>query len=611
MARSWDEIVTLMEERRRDETKLKRAMLDVRDRVNGDYVLPLYDVQGEPLMHPLAPQIIADAIESKSMRAASTQPQIICPAAYESEASRNAASRRRTALYAHWEDSNVHLASRRAFRHLAGYGTMCWIVDPDMRDGRARVQLRDPLTAFPEPRAPEDIRPVNDCGFIYARSPQALSRMYPTDSEGRDLSKMWDGIKSVNEMVDVIEWIDGDHYVWGLLGLRREHGRAAGGVYPRPLMTPMELRRIPNRAGMVPVAVGHTVTLDRIASSVQRITGIADMLDLFTALESIAAEKAVFPDRFVVGRDGRAPVIVGGGWKDGRSGETNLLYDVAQIGELVSTIGPNTGQVISRLERAARMSGGNPGLFGGELTGSLRSGQTVSALGSFAVDPAVAEMQDIMANHLALVNKAVAHVSKGYFGPKTYRLWSGRGSDPYMVEVKPDRDFANDENKVTYSFPGSDVNAITVALGQAVGTQMMSKATARMKHPMVDNPDHEAEQIAREQLEDALYAGLRQQMAAGQIPVPDGARIIELMRTMPVEKAIAQAQKEAQERQSAPAQDPSQEQPGLSMPGMGAESAPAEASQIPAPAQDLKDLRQLTIALNNRSTAPGVPAGVG
>lgn len=602
MAYTWDEIVSIMEERRRDEPALKRAMLDVRDRVNGDYVLPLYDVKGEPLVHPLAPQLIADAIESKSMRAASTNPQIACPALNESETQRLNAQRRRTALYAHWDDSNVLLSTRRGFRHLAGYGTVCWIVEPDMRDERARVSLRDPLTVFPEPRAPEDIRPVGNCGFIYARSAQALARMYPTDSQGRDLTRMWEGIKSVNEMVDVIEWIDGDYYVWGLLGLRRDHDRSASGMYPRPLLTPMELRRIPNRAGMVPVAVGHTVTLDRIASAVQRITGIADTLDMFTALETIAAEKAVFPDRYVIGGEGRTPVIVGGQWQDGRTGNTNVLMDARQVGELVSTVGPNTAQVISRLERSARLSGGNPGLFSGELTGSLRSGQTVSALGSFAVDPAVAEMQDIMAAHLSLVNRGIAGVSKGYFGAKSYRLWSGRGADPHMVEVRPNRDFADDTNKVSYAFPGSDVNAITVALGQAVGTQMMSKATARAKHPMVDNPDHEAEQIAREQLEDALYAGLRQQMVAGQIPVPDAARIIELMRTMPIEQAISQAQREAQERQATPTEDPAAQQPGLAMPGMGME-APAAPDAFQGATQDLRDLRQLTVALNNRSTA--------
>ena len=92
----------------------------------------------------------------------------------------------------------------------------------------------------------------------------------------------------------------------------------------------------------------------------------------FMALELIAQEKAIFPDRYIIGRSGQVPMIVGGEWKDGREGEVNVLLDAENIGELRSAPDQNTRVAIDRLERNARISTGTVPQIGGESYGALR-----------------------------------------------------------------------------------------------------------------------------------------------------------------------------------------------------------------------------------------------
>lgn len=571
--RPWHEIVDIVETRRRDDATLKQVMQDIRDRVNGDYVIPLLDVEGQPIAAPLAPQVIVSAIENVAMRAASTKPMIAVPQKYDSATASRAAAKGRQGFYGIWNESKfLKIGVRRAFRHLAGYGSLVIHVMPDTRDGLPRIEVRDPLYVYPEPRSPEDTRPVDDVAMIYAKPAGTVIRMFPTLPDGTDTMRVLGTAVRNNEAVDLLHWIDGDEIVYGVLGLRKERRLIQYGS-----VQPTELARVPNRAGMVPVAVGTAVTLDRMASSVSRIIGVADLLDRFTALEAIAAERAVFPDRYVLGRDGRPPMILGGEWKDGRTGEMNVIVDAAGVGELVSTIGPNTAQVKSSLERAARLTAADPGLFSGELNGSIRSGQTVNALGSFAVDPRVAEMQDIMGAHLETVNQAIAKVAKGYFQSKTFYLHSGKPSDHLLCEVKPDD--LPERTAVQYAFPGSDINQITVALGQMVASQMVSQETARAQHPLIDNPEQEAQRIVEEALHSATLDMVRARAAQGAIEPLDMANLLKAMRDGDLVQALIDVDRQARERQATPAPATAPE----SMPGLAADGPSAMSMVEPPP----------------------------
>ena len=614
MTLSWAEIEAVVVGRRNQDFYLKRDMMTVRDRTNGDYVIPLYDVQGQPISPALSPQIVVNAIESGAQRAASTRPNIFCPAINSTDLHMKRADTRRRATYATWSDNQMWLTVRRAFRHLWGYGTTALWAYPDFERGGVCMELRDPLTAYPEPRAPEDVSPPDDVAFVYGRTAAWLIRHYPTAPDGRDLIPRWRMAEQAGQMIDVLEWIDHDVIVLGALGVAYNRRTTRGAT---PIMGDgVELERTPNRAGMVPAAVPCAVTLDRIASQVMRITGIADVLDRMVALNQVAAERAVFPDRYVLGAEnGPPPALSGGSWKDGRSGDTNIVTNAKAIGELNSAQSQNAMQMISYLERAARMNGGDPAMFGGELTGSLRSGQTVNALGSFAIDPRVAEMQDILGAWLAVLNQGIVAVYKGYFGGRHFSMYSGRPGDTTLIDFTPNTDFETDSNVVAWAFPGSDVNAITVALGQAVGSQMMSRATARAKHPLVEEPDLEERSIVVEALRDALVQSIQTQVANPQMPMDpiDVAYALDRLNEGDnIETAIIKMHEAAQNRQATVAGQPQAGQIAApeTMPGIGgpASQQPPPPQAIPQPAQSVQNLRAMEVAYRNNTQQTPVPA---
>jgi len=93
-----------------------------------------------------------------------------------------------------------------------------------------------------------------------------------------------------------------------------------------------------------------------------------------------------------------------------------------------------------------------------------------------------------------------------------------------------------------------------------------------------------------------LLSAVQNQAAEGILPPGDLARIMDLVAHDKKElaEAVEQVQREAQERQAeqVPAMSP-EAQPGLALPGMGAESMPVEEEAPP----DAAGLEQLLGAL--------------
>jgi hypothetical protein len=607
----WDTIQSKMFSRRTADSALFTKMIDTKNRYHAELVMPIRDAAEEPEMPQLAPQLVHDGIENTAMRAGMALPQIAVPALEPGKEtgvrSQEYAAIRRRALYAGWDFSLWQLLQFRAYRQLAGYGTFAAVVVPDFAHQRARIELRDALTAYPELRNPGDMRPPIDAGFVYGRSQAFLDNNYPEaaaligphpDSDG-----MW----------DLVEWIDEDSIVIGVLGPRSMNGWDSHDVTAGSSNS-IELKRWRNRAECVPVAAPRRVTLDRIAGQMEAMTGAADWLDRLMALNVLAAEKNIFPDMYVLSDERDEAEIIGGEWQDGRTGQVNLLRGARAVGQLVSTTGPMTQSVINQLERAGRASGGASALAGGENPGSLRTGRAIDTLGSFSVDPRVKELQDIMSACLARsINPAIMEVEKGYWPDKKYVVFSGWSGDPGHVEYQPSKHFETTENTVNYAFPGTDISQVSVSVLQLVGGELMSKRTGRVKHPMVDDADAEGRQILRERMDAGVLASLEQQIVSGQLPVIDAAAIRKnLDKGLSLEDAIIDADEKARQRQASMAPPPNEEagemvppgaQPGLAMPGQGAEmlqQRPEGAPSIGAPPAGQQNLRDLLRAVKTR-----------
>lgn len=597
----WEDIHIIIVDRTRDRSPIITEAMRVRERYNGDVVIPLPDHENAPIHPDYSPNMVLDTVENLAMAAASTMPKIYAPAVSSETAPQKRAEKRRRVWQGVWEYSHWQMLSRRMYRHLAGYGTSAVMAVPDIRAKRTKVILYDPLGAFPEELAPEESRPPENVGFVTIRSSEYIRTWWP-DAIGTGPNKLpWEMLKEWQSW-EIVEWYDADDIVFGTLGPIDRAGQRQN--LTDQALHSVELSRMPNRAGQVPGFMPKRVTLDRIAAHVSKIVGIQDMFAYLTAVEIAAAEKAVWPDLYGIAADGRMPELITGDgkWLDGRTGEINLTTGVQALGLLQSTPGPMTTPTLDRLERSARIQGGNPAINSGELNGAVRSGQVISQLMASSTDPRIKEMHEIGEITMEVVNEAIAKVDKGYWGRRQISLYSGQGTDKTLVKYRP-ADVWEEScySSVEYDMAGFDVVSSGVALAGMNSQRLMSRKTAIARHPLTRNPDQEYTDVMIDDLIDSQMMAIRQMAQAGALAVTDLNNLIRKVQNgTPLVEAWDQVQREAQERQAqaAPAGAP-ETMPGAEQPVTAGIEQPAEelAPAIPGPGQNVANLREISNAL--------------
>jgi hypothetical protein len=614
MRRTWQEIVEVVEMRRSDNSALLNEMIAVRNRYNGDVVIPLGDTDTELNLPPITPSLVSESIDNVALRAASVMPAIDVPALNPTKQvgvrSREYAALRRHVYFGTWYSSALPILMRRAYRHLSGYASTTLIVVPDHKRMMPIVELRDPLGTYPEPKASEDLSPPIDCAMVYERSAAWIRACYPAARRENGGPVGIPG--SDAEMWDLVEWIDQWHTTIGVLGPRDPQDSSARDVLDAKAYPTFQLAAWENKAGMPTVVTMQRVTLDRIASQVANNVGMIDMLTRIMALALVAEEKAVFPDRFVLARPGEAARIItnGGQWVDGRQGQTNVVEGAANIGQLDSAPPQSTYQMADRIERSYRVSTGLVPQFGGETYGSLRTGRGMDAMMGVAVDPKVQELQDVMSFGLSHLNGIIAETWKGYWGGCKMELFSGWGGKSKIIEFDPAKIMESTANVVTYAIPGADVQSVTIQLGQLLGADAISLRSFREKHPWIGDPDDEAQTIDEEKLERAVFEAVLAQVQSGQMPLTFLAKLEKHRKeTGDIFGAIEKANTELQEEQAAIPPEPAagqgaapQVMPGLAagpeqMAGVTQDPAAMAAGPEIAPTEGQQGLSSLVSAL--------------
>jgi hypothetical protein len=323
----------------------------------------------------------------------------------------------------------------------------------------------------------------------------------------------------------------------------------------------------------------------------------------FMALELIAQEKAIFPDRYIIGRSGQVPMIVGGEWKDGREGEVNVLLDAENIGELRSSPDQTTRVAIDRLERNARISTGTVPQIGGESYGALRTGRGIDALMGASMDPRIQEMQEVMEAYLPHLNECVFATYQAHWGSKKFSMFTGYTGDFGQVDFTPEDHFETYDNVVSHSIPGADIQGTTIQLGQLLGMKGISLNTFRTRHPYIDDPEAEGRRVDEEQLEEAVMSAIQQQAVSGQLPIVYLAKIEKHRKNgLDIFESVQKADEEIREEQAAMAPEPMEGQ------AMAPEMAPGLAGGPeamgpqggPPPAGGPADAEQLMAALRAR-----------
>lgn len=607
--RDWQEIAEIIRTRMDARGTILTQMLEVRDRYNADFTMPWIDNVDHSDVPHVAPQLIAEAIDDGARRAASTMPDITVPAITRSTQvgprSREYAVIRRRALKGTWHQEKMKLKLRRAYRHLRGYDTCTLAVHYGPNEQMPRIKVRDPLSTFPDETACEDFDDIQNVGFVYGKSAAWLRAMWPKVryENGGPIKRQNDDIW------DVCEWIDGEAYQLGIIGPRDEFVRRQVVMHDKVDVT-FRLWSMENVLGVVPVVTGSIPTLDRLGASMASQVGATDLLGKLLTLEVIAAEKAIFPDIVAIQSDGGIARVQGGTrtLKDGRSGEINVLENVAGIDVLRTTPDPAGERAADRIERNFRIREHLTPQAGGETYGALRTGRGIDALLSAAVDPDIQEVQEVMEVALTRVNEHVLRCYRDVYGTTSFSLYTGEPTDDGFVEFEPRKHVETLENTVAYALAGADMNSLTLQLGQLKGMEAMATKTLRQYHPLIRDPEGEERRLMEEKLETTFFASLQQQAMTGQLPPDLWALLEETIRqesTPDIMQAFAKANEEYQRRQAElapPPEDPNmlgppEAQLGLAAgPTAGVQAAePPVGIQEPAPSQD--NLRELFNAL--------------
>ena len=565
--KSVDEIVAIYGARSQATDQIKSRMRTLRDYYNGDVIVPLPEINSDE--KSAVANLLAQGLDQTAMRIASTRPDIYCPPLDPArKRSRDNSDIKRKALFGWWENSRMDLQMAKRARYLIGYSNTVTQLRWNDATGCPEWHLRDPLTAYPATLlGVDDMRP-RDCIFGYERPLGWLHNNYP------DVGRVFqsDSDAGPDTAIELIEYVGEDETV--LIAMRGpvNTGLFATSVYGADDNLVVELERVPNRLGQTPVVIAQRISLDSAQGQFDGILGMYQMQARLMALEVIAVQKGVFPDTWLVGRAGETPQIVNPA--DGLTGDVGVIRG-GDLRDMQMQPGYMTNPAIDRLERAQRLTAGIPPEFGGESSTNIRTGRRGDSVLSAAVDFPVQEAQRILARSLQEENQLAIDMAKRYAGNKgkTFYVTTKNAKGP--VEYTPNVNFDSTENVVTYSQAGADVNNLVIGGGQRVGMGTMSKRSFMSIDPLVEDPEFEHDSVIAESLEEALLTSIQQQAVEGAIPPADLARIMDLVANNELElaKAVERVQKEAQERQAKQVDAAAPEaQPGLAMPGMGAEA---------------------------------------
>lgn len=562
----------------------------IRSICNGDYPLTLAELEKNE--RPVIANIVLSGIDQHAMRIASTIPNIICPPVKPTKSAIDRADDRRLTLQGWWYQNHVPRMLRRRARHLVGYASTPVMLRPGS-DECPIWEVRDPLATFPAPGAPEDLTPT-DCIFSFRRTRAWLQANYGLNvGTGRQTG--------MDVLIDILQYVDADEMVMVAVGTTDSNGSPRG-TESGPIA--VELSRVRNRIGMVPVVIPGRVTIDRLQGQFDQIVGMYEGEAKLWAYHLHAVKRGIFKETWLEARPNEAPNIIE--MADAYQGDVGVV-EGGQLQQFGPDPGVQTIQAINMLERNQRITGAIPAEFGGESPSNVRTDRRGQSVVGGAVDFPVQEHQELLAASLEAENRIAIAIAKEYWPnvTKTLVVPFGRG----QVTYTPSETFDTDMNRVSYAYAGADTNSLVIEAGQRVGMGTLSKKSFMRVDPLVTDADAEHDLVVVEALEAAFLQSIQQQASQPESPYDPVtmARLSELIyeKNMPLYQAVQKVHEEAQKAQDAQpqAQGPDA-QPGLAM--AGAPGTPQAAIQGPSPSQgNLKDL--LGSLRRVQGSAYGVP----
>lgn len=568
-------------------------MAEVQRMIDGDLVVPLPELNKNE--RDSVPNRADQGLKQFAQRIASALPNIWCPPLRPGfDNSEKRARDRRKAMLGWWTHSRLHLQLRQRARYLQGYGASPVRIFWDLDTGVPMWRNENPLSMFPSVmHGPQDMCP-EDCiierfeslGWLYENYPGPTTFLYKGGRPGSPPNR--------DQIFTLLEYVDDDECVLIALGAKPDEFTT-----PAPGSMTVELDRYPNRAGRCPIVIPRQIVLNRLKGQFDGMAGMHQTEAMLMAMSIIATKKGVFQDEWLVAHPNEQPEIIQIPKPDGTPG-------IVKGGALVPRgVDPQfqTNMTIDRLAAAQLQQSGMSSELQGLAPTNVRTGVRATELLSNVIDFPIQEAQELFAESLQEENRIAVAFAKNYGGTKSFYVnWNGTTGP---VTYQPDTTFETDQNIVTYPLAGADQAGLVISSGQRVGMGTLSKQGFMEIDPMIKDVEVEQDRITAEKLDDALLAGLAQQLASGQLPPVDGARIRELIATDAKElfEAVITAHQEAQARQATPAPPGAPE----TQPGLG---GPAQQPQI-GPSPDTQGLASLLQSLRTpqRMTPQEVMAG--
>lgn len=602
--KSADEILALYRQRVKLYGGLHSKMRQIQDIYNGTASIPLPEVERTAPAN--IPNLLAQGVDQMAGRIASVTPTITFAAKdpnKRSEHRRSVTASRVVSGY--WQSDRLMMKMKQRARHLIAYGMSPCVIRWDYKKKTPTWQVRNPMETFPSPDMQAGQTTPTDCIFAYRRSVGWLKSM----GYGPAVYQLAGNNDTPHDyQMLMLEYID-ENGTTLLLTAHQDDSQ----YYQIPHNTysgrriAVTLEHLENPTGQSMVSVPMRVTLDTAQGQFDNMIGMYYHQAKLMALESIAVEKGIFPDTYLVSRPGEVGRFLDGP-HDGRTGMVNVISG-GDIKEVQSQPGYLTNPTIDRLERSQRVSAGIPPEFGGESGSNIRTGRRGDAVLSAVIDYPVAEAQENFGFAISEENKAGLELAKRRLGNEPTTIYVGTGNTNSAVTYKAAEVFKETEHVVSYPVVGSDLNQLMIGMGQRIGLGIMSKESAATLDPFVDNPEVERDRVTAEGIEQALVQSIQNQAAQGAIPPLVLAKIMRLVRTDKMElaeafakvteDAAAEAQKEKEENA-----EPSAEAM-MAPAAMAAMAGPQAADAIPGASQTQESLGNMLNTLRKGSRDPG------
>ena len=606
--RSVDDILALYKQRSKEYMTLHGKMRTIQSVYNGTMQIPLPELEQSEM--PSVPNLLAQGVDQMSGRIASVIPNVTFATKSDSRSEQRRAMTAGRVATGWWQLDRLPIKLKQRARHMIAYSMSPCVIRWDAKTHRPMWHTRHPLETYPSTDViPGQCTPT-DVIFAFRRSVAWLKSM-GYGAQAAAVSGRWD-LHRDSQML-LLEYIDAEGTALVLTAQSAGDGEFYG--YSQDFndngsMKGVVLEYIPNALDMMPVTVPMRITLDGPTGQFDNMIGMYYQQAKLMALETIAVEKGIFPDTYLVSRPGEVGRFLDGP-HDGRTGMVNIISG-GDIREVQSQPGYLTNPTIDRLERNQRVTAGIPAEFGGESSTNIRTGRRGDAVLSAVIDFPVSEAQETFGYTLERENQIAMAMSKKFDGNNSRTIYVGVGNTSKAVTYVPNKVFAETDHVVSYPAAGTDLNSLMIGLGQRVGLGIMSKETAASLDPFIDNPEQEHDRIIAEGLEQALVAGLQQQAASGSIPPVVLSKIISLVANdrMELPEALDKVTKEAAKEQ-AEAQQAQQEEMSPDAMAAGptlqalAGGGPEGQSPIPGPSQGQQDLLSLLSTLKRPTTAMG------